>query len=163
MRTFATISCPHCHAIIEQYSYGGAVPPTRYGSPLKVCKKCQVPYYDKRYEEPALKPLCWYEKNQPSKAVAIIVQCCIYIPLLLCLCVALYGQFINSSSNLLWLGFSLLGIMVIAYFAGGIYSMTHLNIRVDDKFRETYHESELRLKVPEYVEFLRANGVKVPN
>lgn len=161
MRTYSTIRCPHCREVLEKSSYGGGIQPKRYGCPIRTCQFCKKEYYDERYEEPALKPLKWYIKREPSDTVRHIFIFFIVIPLVVLIGILLYFEFGDSSSDLIIVCLPLIAIFVISYVLGVIYSYTHLNIHVDNEFVQTYYESEVRLKDARYIEFLRNKGVKI--
>ncbi len=147
--------CPHCgKKTIESY---GIINPYLYGSKIQKCKKCGNEFFDNRWREVAIQgfdPIQDTEKKYAASFGFSLVGIGLY--------------FMNkdysklSFGNPLWIKFGVWFVLIL----GGvilIFFFRHVLGFVKRKNAKYMEESIRRMHDQEYVEKIRAHGVKVPD
>ena len=141
------MKCPHCHAVVDKKTYHGMSERYFWGNPDRVCIHCKKGYYDSRYVEIATKPLSWFEKRKPYDSLGSILVIIRYVLIVIAL---LFNEMISTCVFL----------YACDWVALIIYSYTHTEFVVDDKFRQEYQESSVRLEMRKYAERVRKEELK---
>lgn len=150
---FVILECPHCGHKKKENCNAWA-----YGSPVKVCDKCNKEFIDKRFTELAVEGID--RKNvDPSiylKGIGLFAAMTL-------LCVFLFIIMVKFNG---WYPTKIIGCMGIGIL--GIILCTVLFIRaklgIEEVDSEIYlKESEERLKNKEYAEKLKSYGYNVPD
>ena len=139
--TFVKIKCPHCHKVLEKYSFHGMNEGKYWGNPEKKCPHCLKTYFDDRFREIATKPISWFEKRKPYGTAGAVMYWTRYI-----LCFpAVFSR--NKEIGAFFILCAILDHIVLLF-----YCFTHTQFVVDEEFRQKYYESAIRLEIRKQAE-----------
>ena len=149
------VKCRGCGKRLLTYEQTGY----KYGSPLKVCKKCQTEYLDPRFVEPAVSGFSAKETIVLSYSIILVVGV-----LLAMRGIHMYSmRMLNMADEFQWLMPTLILAAGIALILGG--SVEIIMIMTGAKQKKLDHlltESENRLRDVNYAAKLSKLGYPIP-
>ena len=145
--------CPYCGKKIPGYK------PTKveYGSPVRICPKCDREYYDRRFFEPAVSGLV---RSELSKKRCLSMM----LSAVVCFVIAFGINWLEiRETGEYYVILALMQPVAIVLFITAIVDLIRI---VTGTKRKKYDflisQSEERLANPEYAEFLAEKGMNVP-
>ena len=153
------VKCPHCGK--EQYSYSQNYDfTTLYGSPIRKCRHCNETYIDTNYHEPAFtKNYIKDDGNSLGYLFGMVVGAVALIGYIIYF--VKKGVAIKFDENFVILFTA--ACLVLACIIGYIKEKmdpdkTKLSLRISN-----LEASLIRLKDPDYIDFLRSHNCFIPN
>lgn len=148
MLSYYNFYCPYCKHLLTSTEH-----PNSYGNPLKVCAKCGKTYIDSYCTERA------FFKYRPSSAArhaggAVVVAFTVsFFPTAI-------AWFISQSDKVCWITF---GISFLLLWLGYFLYCRFNREKISQREFELWHESDQRLRNPEYAFILKKFGYNVPS
>lgn len=137
--------CPACGQLLY---HRAQVQDIRYGSPFQSCPGCGAEYFDYRFREPGLEARHHVDRLPKSTLGSLLLGAAFLLG----------AVYLDRKLEMALMGALFLGAAL--YFAVTFWRSSEERHRA---FQEELTASRLRLKDPEYVDRLRANGIKVPD
>ncbi|MCR5142196.1 MAG: hypothetical protein K6C68_06680 [Ruminococcus sp.] len=149
---YSEMKCSHCGKMNRESCNAWM-----YGSPIRFCKKCGEKYIDRRYREPAIQGF----DNRTMSAELYLKIAPIFAGIFV---LALIWNRYTVTHLGYFTTYQILFMLVGGLGAvGGIVQYFRIKLGIEEKSNQRYlAESEERLKNPEYVADLIANGFNVP-
>lgn len=147
--TYYTSKCPHCGEIIKLHSRHK----TSAGCPVKICTHCGQSFVD---------PYCYEQAFKPYKRTSKLRYCLAALSY----SAAIPGVLFILLANFTKLDYSTVGIICGALWLVLFCILLPMLLKkydsIEAEFLQEWHESDLRLRDPEYVKRLVNAGFKVP-
>ena len=154
MKTIAsTGKCPYCGKKIPGYK----ATKISYGSPVRVCPKCDHEYYDRRFFEPVISgPV----KSEFSKKRCLNMM---FASVFFFAAAFAINWLEIRQTGEYYVVLALMQPIAIITFIMAIVDLIRISVgSKQKKFDFEMSQSEERLRNPEYAEFLKSKGLEVP-